>query len=271
MRTRTRVLICLALAAAVAGCSANKDKDKDKDKDTDKGTTKAARDIDPRADAALRRMSDALAAAKSFKLHSMATVEERTDSGQMAQFSRDSTVLFTRAGQLQADVRRGADQRRIWHEGKELTILDVPENRYVVLQTPESVDKMLDFLAEEHGIVVPLDDLLYPNPYEVLTEKVNSGVWVDQQEIGGRKCDHLLFTQDNVDWQIWIDSGEPAVPRKVVITYKDDPDQPQYEAILDQWQLNPTVDLAQFKAQVPPSAKRVEIGELVPSEQGEEQ
>jgi hypothetical protein len=252
MRTWTKVLACLALAATgSAGC------------------TPANPNIDARADSALRRMSQAIAQTRFFQLHSVATVEDRLESGQLAQFSRDTTIVFGRPDRLRAEVRRGPDTYRFWHQGKELTVLDVRRNQYAALQTPEPVDEMLDFLADEHGIIIPLDDLLYPDPYRVLTEHVKSGDYVDQQEIAGRKCDHLLFTQDNVDWQIWIDVGEPAVPRRVVITYKNDPDRPQYEAVLSEWQLASSFDAAQFAPQVPPNARRVEIEQLANSEEGD--
>ena len=245
MRNRTQALLCLSLLVTVPlGCTATNS------------------NIDPRADAALRRMSDTLAAAKSFRMHSTATIEERLDSGQVAQFSRDSVVSVSRPDRLQAEVRRGPDSYRIWRQGEELTVLDVGQNVYCVVQTPGHIGDTLDLLAEKYGIVVPLDDLLYPNPYEVLIEQVKSGDYLGQQEIGGHKCDHLLFTQDNVDWQIWIDAGTQAVPRKVVITHKDDPDRPQYESLLDDWQLNPQANPAQFTPQLPKSAGRVDIEDL---------
>lgn len=250
MQRCAQTFACMAIAAMGAvGCS-----------------TVSSHNIDPRADAALQRMSQTLAQAQSFKLHSTATIEERLDSGQMAQFSRDSSVVMRRPDGFHATVRRGPDTHVVWHNGSELTILDSRRNLYATLQTPQRVDDMLDELAEKHGIVVPLDDLFFPDPYKVLTEHITSGTFVDQQDINGHKCDHLLFTQDNVDWQIWIDTGTPAVPRKVVITHKDDPDQPQFEAVLDDWQLNVPTDSAQFKPKVPQSARLVKIEELLPGE-----
>ncbi len=230
----------------------------------------ATRDIDPAADTPLRRMCDTLAAAKSFKLHSMATMEQRMESGQLVQIPRDAVMVVSRPDKLQADVRRGSNRYRIWHQGKEVTILDVGRNLYTVIETPQRIDEMLDFLAERYDIIVPLDDLLYPNPYEGLTQRVKTGVYVDRQSIDGQACDHLLFKQENVDWQVWIDAKSPALPRKAMITYKDDPDQPQYEAALDQWQLDPPTDAAQFTPQLPPQARRVDITELVGSREGGE-
>lgn len=251
---------------ATPGCSSNPETTAAKTPASNPASVAANPNIEARADAALQRMSRTLAAASSFKLHSTATMEERLESGQLAHFSRDSVVIVGRPDRMWAEIHRGAETRRIWHQGKDLTILDVRQNLYSTLQTPGRIDEMLDNLAEEHGIVVPLDDLLYPNPYQVLTEHVKSGVFVDQQEISGHLCDHLLFTQDNVDWQIWIDTASPAVPRRVVITEKTDPDQPQYEAVLDGWELNVPLSATQFTPQVPASAARVEIAELVDSD-----
>lgn len=219
--------------------------------------------VDARADAALLRMSKALADAKTFKLHSTATIEERLETGQLAHFSRDSVIAMSRPDGFSADVKRGAETRRFWHKGKQLTILDVRHNQYATLDTPEHIDDMLDDLAENHGIVVPLDDLLYPDPYKGLIEQVKTGAFVDQQEISGHLCDHLLFTQDNVDWQIWIEAASPSVPRKVVITEKGDLDRPQFEAVLDDWQLNIPLTAAQFEPQLPQGATLVELSELM--------
>jgi hypothetical protein len=219
-------------------------------------------DVDARADAALARMGKTLADARAFKLHSTATIEERLETGQLAHFSRDSVLVVSRPDGLWADVKRGAETHRFWHKGSQLTILDVRQNRYSTIKTPERIDDLLDNLAEEHGIVVPLDDLLYPDPYKVLIERVKTGAFIDQQEISGRLCDHLLFTQDNVDWQIWIDTGIPAVPRKIVITEKGDPDQPQYEAVLDGWEFNMPLNATQFESQLPAAATLVDLSEL---------
>ncbi len=83
------------------------------------GCTTTPKNIDPRADAMLRRMSDTLAAGRSFELHTMATMERRMESGQLAQVSRDSTIAVSRPDRLWAEVHQGADVRRIWHQGKE--------------------------------------------------------------------------------------------------------------------------------------------------------
>jgi len=217
--------------------------------------------IEPEANDALRQMSDLLAGTPSFRLHSTGTIEERLESGQVAQFRRDADILVRRPDRLAAHVRRGPDAYRVWYQGKTLTILDERRYVYAVVETPDRIDEMLDFMAEEYGLVFPMADLLYPDPYEVLTEQVTSGTYVDEQEIGEHRCHHLLFTQDMVDWQIWIDAGGVPVPRRVVITYNDDPDAPQFDGVLDEWQRVDTGE-KDFAPTLPKDARQVEIDEL---------
>jgi hypothetical protein len=251
MSKSTRVITYLVLAAAgLVGCS------------------NPNPNINPRADEILRQMSDTLAKTQSFKLHSTATIEDRLETGQLAQFTRDSSFVVSRPDRMYAAVRRGPDSYQLWYLGKELTLLDVQHNLYAAVKTPDRIGPMLDFMAEKKGVVLPMADLLYPNPYQVLTERVQTGSYVDQQEIDGRMCHHLLFTQENVNWQIWIDAGDKAVPRRLLITYKNDPGQPQFEAVLDEWGLASPEDLSQLAPKVPPKARRVEIEELLNPEEG---
>ena len=58
--------------------------------------------------------------------------------------------------------------------------------------------------------------------------------------MGGADTDHYAFRQGDVDWQIWIERGERPLPRKLVITTREEVGQPQYSAELT-WNLNPQV------------------------------
>ena len=101
-----------------------------------------------------------------------------------------------------------------------------------------------------------------------MTERVQQGHYVGLHQVNGRDCHHLAFRQKLVDWQIWIDAGEKAVPRKLLIIYKKLPDQPRFGATLDDWNLSPNIADDQFVFAPPPDARRVEPDELLDDEQG---
>jgi len=104
---------------------------------------------------------------------------------------------------------------------------------------------------------VPMADLLIGKTYDSLLADVESGTYVGLHAVGDTKCHHLLFRQENIDWQIWIDAGKQPLPRKLVITYTQEPDQPQYVATMDNWDLAPAVSEETFTFTAPAGAKAV--------------
>jgi hypothetical protein len=218
--------------------------------------------VDPRADEALRKMSAALGSATAFSFRSVSTMDEPVATGQMAQFSRETRVLVRRPDRVFAEARQDQDELSFWYEGRAVTVVDKASNTYAAVQVPARIDDMLDELANKHGLTLPLADLLFADPYKVLTADVLTGKCVGLHEVGGVKCTHLLFTQENVDWQIWIDAGKEPLPRKIVIDYKTVPGRPEFSAVLSDWDLSPSAEDGRFKPAVPNGAKKVELARL---------
>lgn len=75
------------------------------------------------------------------------------------------------------------------------------------------------------------------------SELDNLGVFADYMEkttITDVPCDHLaVWTAGGVDFQVWIAQGSEPLPRRIVITYKDEHGQPQFWADFSNWNLSP--------------------------------
>jgi hypothetical protein len=71
-----------------------------------------------------------------------------------------------------------------------------------------------------------------------LTSPADFGVYVGLHEVDGVLCHHLALANDFLEWQIWVDAGKEALPRKMVINYKDEPGEPQYTARFLSWNLS---------------------------------
>jgi hypothetical protein len=219
-------------------------------------------DIDPRADDALRRMSAAIGGAKSFSFRAVATMDEPVDTGQLAEFTRENRIVVRRPDRIRAEAHQGDDALFLWYAGRTLTVHDKASNTYAALQVPGRIDAMLDDVAAKHGLTLPLADLLFSDPYKTLTADAHMGRYVGLAELGGVKCHHLLFTQELIDWQIWIDAGKESVPRKFVIDYKNLPGRPEFSAVLSDWNLTAPTGDEQFKSAVPKDARKVELAHL---------
>jgi hypothetical protein len=128
--------------------------------------------------------------------------------------------------------------------------------------TSGSLDEAMDTACERFGINMALEDFLRRDPHKDLLEKVTSGTDIGPVNVMGVPCEHLLFIQTNIEWQVWIESGARAVPRKFVITYTDEPDSPQFTAIMTGWDFTtPQPDFV-FQFEPPAGAGRIDVREM---------
>lgn len=215
--------------------------------------------IDPKADEVLRKMSRTLADAKQFTFEAHDMIDHVIDNGQKVQFSKNLKLAVRRPGQVAAEVE--GDQQHLrysFHDGK-LLLVNLRDNCYAMHDVPKTIDVMFDHMAETYGITPPLADLMFADPYKAMTERVRVGRYLGVNQVKGVKCHHLAFRQEGVDWQIWIEDSEQALPRKVVITYKEMPGYPQFVAFLDNWDLNPQIPDSTFSLKPPDGCKRVDL------------
>ena len=75
-------------------------------------------------------------------------------------------------------------------------------------------------------------------------------------------CIHLGFIQEQADWQLWVDHSKNLLPRKVLITYKKLPSQPQWSAVFSNWRFNGRLPASLFQPKIPKGVvKTTFIGE----------
>jgi hypothetical protein len=212
-----------------------------------------------KADELLRKMGQTLAAAGSFSFSAHAIVDQVQPDGQKVQFAKNQKVWLRRPDKLAADVTGDAEELQFRYDGKQIGLYNARTNSWGAAGAPPKIEGTLDMLAQKYGMVLPLADLAFADPYKCLIEQVRSGEYVGTGYVFDTRCHHLAFRQASVDWQIWIDEGEKPLPRKVVITFKDSPAHPQYTAFLSDWKLGADLDDATFELRPPASAKKVEF------------
>ncbi len=213
----------------------------------EKGETTAQ--IDAPAREALRSMSDYLGSVQEFAMSVEETVDEFLDGGLRVQLSNVRRFGVRRPDRLAGDVRGDTDRRSVWYDGKTITLFDKVHNVYGVLQgVPATIDATLDYLAETFDVVLPVADLLFSDVFTAVQPGIRTGTYAGLHYVGSRKCHHLVFTHDAVDWQLWIDAGSKPIPRKLVITYKLEDGHPQYQAVITEWKAMSLPDeVFQFK------------------------
>jgi hypothetical protein len=113
-------------------------------------------------------------------------------------------------------------------------------------------------MEERYRIQLPLEDLFRWGTPAAPLDKFESAMNAGQDYIDDDLCDHYAFRQGKIDWQIWIQTGDKPLPRKVVITNRADEARPQSIALID-WNLKPKFKETVFKFTPPKGAKKIEI------------
>ncbi|MHC5113859.1 MAG: DUF2092 domain-containing protein [Planctomycetota bacterium] len=195
--------------------------------------------IDPDADLVLRIMGDYLASMDEFSFRADIAYDEVRHSGHRLQFGAVGSYSVRRPGQIRADYRGDQRQSTAYLNNGTLSYLNRGKNVYSRADVPEDIDDALDHIFDEYGITVPIADFLYANPYDSLITHAWAGDYVGLHTVDGELCHHLVFHQEDIDWQIWVARGPRPVPRKLVITYRAEDGIPQYSARLSKWNFDP--------------------------------
>jgi hypothetical protein len=213
--------------------------------------------VEPEAAAILGKMSAFLAEAERLSFSTWQLIDEVEESGQKIQFGKSGSAVIERPNKLHAEYSGDLRDHAFWYDGKTITVMDTRERVFVRAAAPDTIDAMLDELARKHGVVVPMGELLHRSPAEAVMTDDTSGRKVGLHKVDGVECHHLAFTQSGVDWQIWIETGDKPFPRKVVITHKRQPSQPQHLMLIGDWKINPKIPRGSFDFKAPKDAQEI--------------
>jgi hypothetical protein len=218
--------------------------------------------IEAKADELMKQMSAFLARAKTFTLEAEESFDAEFARAYRIQLTNLRTLTVERPSRFAATAIGDTAHRASWYDGKTLTVLSQKHNAYAVLDMPGTIDAVLDKLAADYAVFLPLSDLLYGDPYPTMMADVLYGKYLGVHQAAGVPCHHLSFGQEGVEWQIWIDSGKQPLPRKLAIAYWDQAGVPQYQAVFRRWTLEPKVTAEQFAFKVPAGAKKVALEDM---------
>jgi hypothetical protein len=244
MKARRCFTVTLCCAAILSSCS--------------RPTTLTPEQASAKGDALLRKMSQTLAAAKTFSFTTDQMRERVRSNGTKVQerFSRHITVRRPNALAL---TDAGGHEGAAWYDGKHVTFVSNKDKAWARGPMPGNLDEAMDFVSAEYAIQLPIADLLYSTPYDAMMTKDTKGGWVDAAQIGDRTCDHLSYSQEVVDWQLWLTQDDRGLPCQLEITYKTDPGKPMTRVIFSDW--NPAAQVSDdtFTAKIPDGFQRIKM------------
>ena len=218
--------------------------------------------VDPAAKMLLERMGAVLAATEEFTLTNTFTSDETVSTGEIVQLEGTVEIALRRPDGLRASINGDFGSKQYFYDGSRMVFADGSHNTYAEAMVPSTIDGAMDEMWQTYGFKIPLVDFVSSGPYANLMENVESGFYAGIHQVNGVHCHHLVFTQAEIDWQIWISDGVLPLPQKLVITYKLEDGYPQYTALFSNWDLGPGLNDAVFEFIPPAGAIKIVFAEI---------
>jgi hypothetical protein len=217
-----------------------------------------ANPVDPGAIQALKDMGSYLQTLKRFQVSTHLTGERVLADGQKLQHAATAEMDVARPHQVRILMLSARSERELMYDGKTVTLYTPAHHYYSTVAFAGTLGELGDRLEERYDVQLPLSDLFTLGTSAAPLDKIESAMNAGQDFVGKDLCDHYAFRQGDIDWQIWISTGNKPLPRKFVITSRGDDARPQSVSLID-WNLNPTFTDAVFKFTPPKGAKAIEI------------
>jgi len=215
--------------------------------------------IDAEAEKYMRATCGFLKSQPAFSVHAEGTFEQVFRKGRRLQRSRGMTLVLKRPDRLWGLVESDKGRRGVHYDGKTLVVSDIDAKVYGKLDAPPTVEAMLLYASEQFNLDLPLQDLVSDDPCAALRTSVERGWYLGKNYFDGGRYHHMLFSSPDIDLQVWVTDGNAPVFRKLVLTYKNEPGEPQYGVALSNWNFSPQLDKAKFVFTPPSDAHQIEF------------
>ena len=226
---------------------------------------KAPPRVDPQALGHLQRMSASLAAAKAFSYKSTSTLEVPARTGQFLTLFSAADVVLKRPNKLWVRLAGEAPHFDFHYDGASVAACAPAAQVYSLTKAPPALDSMLPELERETGIRFASMPLLFSNPYSVLSRGVTSAMVVGSGRVRGEPCVHLAFKSPGVNWEIWIESGSRALPRRLATTFTDRANFPRTLVEFSDWNLHPWISDSKFVFRPPAGSREMPFRSVMKS------
>src|ERR1700726_3874247 len=181
-----------------------------------------------RAMAILKNMSEYLARAERFSVTIRDGYDAVQASGQKIEYGEVRKVTISRPDRVRFEIERSDGEKGlVIFDGKDMTVYTAKKNVYATVSRPGTLDQAIKYAVDDLKVRVPLALMLVSTLPSELDKLVVSADYVETTTITDVPCDHVAArTSAGVDFQVWVAQGSEPLPRRVVITYKDETGQP---------------------------------------------
>jgi len=149
--------------------------------------------------------------------------------------------------------------RDLYYDGKTLTYYSYDRNQFGQIPVAASIVEMIDTVSKTYGIEFPAADIFYPGFVDDLLAESKNLRFLGIAKVEGKECFHIAGSAKDKTFQFWIADDAYSLPLKMVIINTGKEMSPQYEAVLTDWKINPSLPTALFQFYAPPRAHKIKM------------
>lgn len=227
---------------------------------TDAPTTTIA-EQDPEAKEILMKMTEFMSKAPAFSMTLRSGYDAIQEDGQYIEFGEQRHILLQRPDQLRVETERSdGEQGLVLFDGKGITAFNADDNVFAQVEKAGTVDDTLVYLVRDLQFTFPLARMLHSGFAQQMKEKKITAIsYVEENFLFDVVTDHLAIRTEDIDMQLWIAQGDKPLPRRVILTYKNAPGQPQFRGDFTEWTLAPKISADSFTFTPPAGAEKVPV------------
>jgi hypothetical protein len=215
--------------------------------------------ISAEASAALAQMGKSLSS-QQFSFQARTLRVYAAVDGRFLHIGHTMKILVRRPDRLRVDIDGDDGVTQVFYDGKTLVMFSPASKEYVSLPVPDTIESMIKEAEKRVHFDFPLEDFLSSTPDQALLSGVTAGKIVNQVTMDGAPANHLtLFQPPGLELELWLAADEKALPKRLFITYRSLPGQPNFIATFSDWNFSVTPTDADFTFQPPEGAKQVEL------------
>lgn len=222
-------------------------------------STKSYSQFDSMAVSTLDNMSMFINGIKSCSFKIDIEYDKYSNATGLIKHSNQGSAFMRGPNKLRVNSIGDNGLKEFYYNGKDFVYYSKDNNQYSTLPAPSTNIETIDMLSNDYGFDFPAADFFYPYFVDDLIEASNNLIYLGNTMVNGKECFHIAGTakDGSKTYQFWILNDQTFLPVKLVIVYTGMTGNPQYEAIISDWEINPSLNDDMFEFKAPADSKSV--------------
>jgi hypothetical protein len=216
--------------------------------------------VDPVVVQSLRSMGAYLRTLKGFEVRTKATIENVVqDTDLKTTLGIEGLYQVQRPGAFFVSLKSDRQERQFFYDGKSFTVNVPRQGYYATIAKPGSMSDVVDAIADDYGIDLPLADLFYWAEADSPIDMLEGAVRIGFAKVNGVDTDQFALRGADRDLQIWVARGPRPLPARMIITSRWNG--LSYAADLD-WDTMPNFGPATFAFRPDAKSSKIQLAQV---------